>query len=197
MLDLPLLQKSHPVITTADFLLLQDSPSPVNETRKGNWSPLYHPSLSMHEIPNAEFDTNRARVDRLPQNFRTATVEEMTEGLGKDVRELFSEEVVAVDLQEIVNQNEVLQDKGEDEVEALLNGVGAWVLGTYIGACVGLIFFSLLWPFKGWKTNTSFLFWWPSLQAWNGPHTHCDQSNQTDCLGRTHARLVERLPQHH
>lgn len=135
MINIPLLQESHAIITTADFLLLQDLPADL-ETSKGDWSPLYHSTLSTYVIPNADFDYHVSRVDRLPEGFQKPKYAQKTEGLGKQVRELFTEEGKVVDLNEIVDKVKGLKGRSDEEIESLLSDAGAWVLRTWQGSFV-------------------------------------------------------------
>ncbi|CED85562.1 hypothetical protein [Phaffia rhodozyma] len=135
MIDVPLLQETHSIITTADFLLLQDQPASI-ETAKGNWNKAYHPSASYHEIPNRDYDTDLVRVDRLPDGYRTLTHTQRTAGLGGAVRKLFegSKSGDVKDLGELLEKITELSGRTEDEAEKMLAEVGVWVLRTWQGS---------------------------------------------------------------
>jgi len=139
MMDLALIQRTRPLITTSDYLLLHDL-SPSLETARGNWDrEAYHHSSSgtgigLHVIPNGDYDNGISRVDKMPLGW-SGEVEEGRKGtgggLGKRIREVM--EGKTTEEWETV-KNEVGRGESDVELEKQLRKVGAYVLHTWQGS---------------------------------------------------------------
>ncbi|KAL7412006.1 hypothetical protein BDY24DRAFT_342213 [Mrakia frigida] len=134
MMDLALIQRTRPLMTTADYLLLHDLPASL-ETAKGNWDrEAYHSSsdTGLHVIPNGNYDNGISRVDRMPAGWEAAVEEgNKGEGLGKKIREVL--EGKTTEEWETV-KNQVGRGESEEVLERELRKVGAYVLHTWQGS---------------------------------------------------------------
>jgi hypothetical protein len=132
MFDISSLQVDRNIITTSDFLSLLGLDL-LLETARGNFSPLvgFLPStVTYHKIPNANYDSDATRVDKMPSSARSVSSEAKTTGFGRKVRDAIGDSLVE-DWEEIRKR---LGWTGEDpEFEEKLAAVGAYPLWTWRG----------------------------------------------------------------
>ena len=132
MLDIASLQLSRNLITTSDFLSLHGL-DPALEPARGKFETIIDhlpPSVSYSNIPNHEYDTEVARVDRMPESARLVSEDVKSTGFGKRVREAIGGSLVE-DWDELKKR---LGWKGDDiELEDELVTVGVYPLWTWRG----------------------------------------------------------------
>lgn len=133
MMDLALIQRTRPLITTADYLLLHDLPASL-ETAKGNWhrTNYHNADTSLHVIPNGDYDNGISRVDRMPAGAHEIDAATRNgDGLGKRIREIMQGKTTE-EWDEV--KGKVGRGESDEELERKLREVGAYVLHTWQGS---------------------------------------------------------------
>lgn len=133
MIDISLIRRTRPIMTVADYLLLQGLPAD-RETSKGFWDRTnYHKDSkpSLHVIPNGDYDAGISRVDKMPLDWHSVSETAKTTGLGKKIREVMTENAV-----EDWNTIKGRVGSGETDVqlEKKLAAAGAYTLLTWQGS---------------------------------------------------------------
>lgn len=132
MLDIASLQQNRNLITTSDFLSLLSLDLAL-EPARGKFEPVFDhlpPSATYYRIPNAEYDKDVARVDRIPESEKLVSEDVRSTGFGKRVRDAMGGSLVE-DWEEMKSR---LGWKGEDqELEDELTAVGVYPLWTWRG----------------------------------------------------------------
>lgn len=133
MINIPVIRKTRPIMTVADYLLVHDIDPSVEDVR-GQWQRNgYHTTgAQLHVIPNGEYDSTVARVDRLPTELHLPTEQEKRVGDAKRLRDVLEGKMYS-------DWDEMQAHFGGgnmpvDELTKKLNDIGGSVLHTWQGS---------------------------------------------------------------